>query len=177
MIPSANAIRVRRTQRDGDVPLYSQSTAYCLASWATEYAALCRRLIARLSRKRPTPLARGRAATWAAGVAWAIARVNFAFERAQIPHVTGDDIAAAFGVAKSTASARATHIERELGLRAFEPELTRAALVDEHPLAWLVAVDGLIVDARSLSVELQRQAHAQGLIPFAPAAEVPPTAV
>ena len=115
---------------------------------------------------------RGRPASFGA-----IARVNFAFDRAQIPHVTGDEIAATFGVAKSTASARATHIERELGLRAFEPELTRAALVDEHPLAWLVSVDGLIVDARALSVELQRQAHAQGLIPFAPAAEVPPTAV
>ena len=70
------------------------------------------------------------------------------------------------GVAKSTMSAKAGQICSVLALGVFEPELSRAELIEDNPLAWLVAVNGLVVDARMLPAELQRAAHAQGLIPF-----------
>jgi hypothetical protein len=46
-----------------------------------------------------------------------------------------------------------------------EPELCRRDILAVHPLAWLVAVDGFIVDARQLPPELQAEARRQGLIP------------
>jgi hypothetical protein len=70
------------------------------------------------------------------------------------------------GVAKSTMSAKASHISSVLALGVFEPDLSRAELLEDNPLAWLVSVNGLVVDARMLPAELQRAAHAQGLIPF-----------
>ena len=46
-----------------------------------------------------------------------------------------------------------------------EPELYRRDILAEHPLAWLVELDGFIVDARQLPPELQAEARRQGLIP------------
>ena len=56
-------------------------------------------------------------------------------------------------------------INKTLNLGALEPDLTRPAMLEQHPLAWLVEVDGLIVDARALSPELQDEARRRGLIP------------
>lgn len=38
-------------------------------------------------------------------------------------------------------------------------------MLEQHPLAWLVEVDGLLVDARMLPTELQDEARRRGLIP------------
>jgi Domain of unknown function (DUF6398) len=37
-----------------------------------QYAGLARQVVAKLARKRPSPLLSGRAATWAGGVVWAL---------------------------------------------------------------------------------------------------------
>ena len=44
-----------------------------------EYAQLCRELTATLCRKRPSPLVRGKADTWACGIIHALGMVNFLF--------------------------------------------------------------------------------------------------
>jgi hypothetical protein len=41
----------------------------------------------------------------------------------------------------------------------------RIAMLEQHPMAWIVEVDGLLVDARMLSPELQAEAVRLGLIP------------
>lgn len=51
-----------------------------------EYAALARQAVAKLARKRPSPLQSGRAATWAGGVVWALGQVNFLSDRSTEPH-------------------------------------------------------------------------------------------
>ena len=49
-----------------------------------------------------------------------------------------------------------------------DPEFSRAELLANHPLGWLVEVNGLIVDARMLPIELQAEAQRLGLIPSVP---------
>ena len=44
-------------------------------------------------------------------------------------------------------------------------EFWRAELLEHNPLVWLVVVNGMLVDARSLPPELQAEAHRRGLIP------------
>jgi hypothetical protein len=56
----------------------------CLAVLDEEYADLARRAVAKLARKRPSPLLRGRRAGWAAGVVYALGQANFLF-RARRP--------------------------------------------------------------------------------------------
>lgn len=168
VLPSAAELRVPAAQRGRAGLIFALTDAFCSESLDEECAELCRRLTARLARKRPTPLAGGRVETWAAGVVYVIARANFLFEPGRPLHVGADTIADAFGVAKGTASGKATRIEQALGLTSFEPELLHGTVAEQHPLTWLIAVDGFVVDARWLPLELQRRAHDHGLIPYVP---------
>ncbi|MCA1700837.1 MAG: DUF6398 domain-containing protein [Actinobacteria bacterium] len=93
------------------------------------------------------------------------ARSTFLFDRSQQPHMTTDQLAACLGVVKTTMANKAALINKALNLGVFEPDLTRPAMLERHPLAWLVEVDGLTVDARMLSLELQDEARRRGLIP------------
>jgi hypothetical protein len=130
-----------------------------------EYGRLARRLIARLARKRPSPLARGGARIWAAGVVYAIGQVNFLFDPTQTPHLTTKQLAERLGVVQTTMANKAGLINRTLGIGIFEPELARIAMLEQHPMAWIVEIDGLLTDARTLAPELQDEARRRGLIP------------
>ncbi len=48
-----------------------------------EYASLCRKLVAKLARKRPSPLERGDRRIWAAGAIYAVGANNFLFDPAR----------------------------------------------------------------------------------------------
>ena len=126
---------------------------------------MCRQLVGRLARKRPSPLTRGDTQIWAPGAIYAVGQVNFLFDRSQRPHMTADQLAACLGVIKTTMANKAALINRTLNLGAFEPDLTTTAMLEQHPLAWLVEVDGVIVDARMLPLGLQDAALRRGLIP------------
>jgi hypothetical protein len=47
--------------------------------------------------------------------------------------------------------------------------LGRREILDSHPLAWLISVNGVIVDARDMPPEIQAVARQKGLIPELPA--------
>jgi hypothetical protein len=57
------------------------------------------------------------------------------------------------------------YAELSLDLGMFEPDLTRVAMPERHPMAWIVQVNGFMVDARTLPEELQDEARRRGLIP------------
>ncbi len=137
----------------------------CGALLDDEYARLCTALVGRLARKRPSPLTRGDTRIWAAGSIYALGRVNFLFDRSQEPHVSADQLAAQLGVAKTTMANKAAQILKALDVGAFEPELSRRSMLEQHPLAWLVEVNGVLIDARALPTEVQDEARRRGLIP------------
>lgn len=139
--------------------------AFCEEQLDREYGELCRDLVGRLARRRPSPLTRGRPKIWAAGVIYAIGSLNFLFDPSQEPHITGDKLARALEVAKTTMANKAALIRRLLGLGWFEPDLMRRAMLDQHPRAWLIAVNGVVVDARELPEELREEARRRGLVP------------
>jgi hypothetical protein len=93
----------------------------CLSVLDEEYADLARRAVAKLARKRPSPLRAGRRATWAAGVVYALGHVNFLSDPASEPCVTADQLSAAFGVAKSTMSSKARQVRDLLRISHFSP--------------------------------------------------------
>ena len=49
-----------------------------------------------------------------------------------------------------------------------DPEWTLPSRIAGNPLAWMVMVDGMIVDIRRMLRELQEAAFAKGLIPYLP---------
>ena len=162
---SADDLRIPAAMRDRAQQIIDVSDVACHEHLDDEYARLARKLVARLARKRASPLARGDARIWAAGVIYAVGQLNFLFDRTQAPHMTADHLAAALGVVKTTMANKAGLINRTLNLGVFEPDLTRVAMLEQHPLAWMVEVDGFIVDARMLPAEMQDEARRRGLIP------------
>lgn len=137
----------------------------CATHLDGEYGELCRVLVARLARKRPSPLTRGDTRIWAAGAIYAVGRVNFLFDHSQQPHLSADQLAHHVGVVKTTMANKAALIAKTLNLGIFEPDLTRLAMLEQHPLTWMVMVNGFIVDARTLPPEIQDEARRRGVIP------------
>ena len=99
-------LRVPRGLRPVVEEIAGITDSVCLTVLDEEYADLARRAVAKLARKRPSPLQAGRRATWAAGVVYALGHVNFLSDPASQPCVTADQLSAAFGVAKSTMSSK-----------------------------------------------------------------------
>jgi Domain of unknown function (DUF6398) len=143
--------------------------AVCSAVLDEEYAGLARRAVAKLARKRPSPLLSGRRATWAAGVVYALGRANFLTDPTIEPYLTADQLSEAFGVAKSTMSNKARQVEDLLRISPFSPEFVRTDMAAHSSLVWIVELDGLAVDARQLPFEYQADAFQLGLIPYIPA--------
>jgi hypothetical protein len=142
---------------------------FCRASLNEEYAEMCRVMTAKLCRKRPSPLASGRANTWAAGIIHVIGTVNFAFDKSQTPHTTIPDISDYFGVGKSSPASKSKVIRDLLKIGLMEPEWIIPSRMDRNPMAWYVMVNGLVMDARGLPRHLQEDAYNKGLIPYIPA--------
>jgi hypothetical protein len=145
--------------------IFAFTDAFCEAHLDDEYAALCRRLVAKLARERPSPLLHGDARIWAAGALYAVGANNFLFDPTQTPHLSGDRLSELIGVRRATVAAKAKRIRDVLAIKPMDIEFCRRELLEAHPLAWLVEVDGIVIDARRLPVEMQAEARKRGLIP------------
>lgn len=147
----------------------SQATdAFCGHRLNDDYKKVIRSTLAALSRKRPSPLLKGKDHAWAAGVVHAVGMVNFLFDPSQTPTCKAPEIYAHFGVGASTALARSKETRDALGMGQFSPEWTVASNLDNNPLVWMLEVNGLVVDVRHMPLEVQEIALAQGMIPYIP---------
>lgn len=141
---------------------------FCEKHLNEEYAQLARLLTAALCRKRPSPLAKGTANGWACGVIYALGFVNFLFDKSHQPYLSAADLCVAFGISKSTGGAKSSEIRRVMNMSQFDPTWCLPSLMDENPMAWMISVNGFIIDARSAPPEIQIAAYEKGLIPYIP---------
>jgi len=142
--------------------------AVCRERLDVEYADLCRAVVGKLGRKRPSPLTRGDPRIWAAGVVYAVGQLDFVFDPAQSPHATADQLSEWLGVKKTTMANKARLIRDTVKLSHFDGKFMRRDLVGASPLTWLLEVDGILVDVRRAPQDLQVQAFELGLIPYVP---------
>lgn len=145
--------------------------AFCAEHLTNSYATLARFMAAALSRKRPSPLSVGRPKTWAAGIVYALGRVNFLFDPSNKPHFTATDLCGLFGVSQGAAYGKSKEAWDALDLMQMDPRWSLPECADRNPLLWMVFLNGLIVDIRSYHRETQEIAFEQGLIPFVPSPE------
>lgn len=136
-----------------------------------EYATLIRQATAALCRKRPSPLKSGRDRSWACGISHAIGMANFLFDSSQDPHMSASDLYAWFGVSSSTGQGKSKQVRDLLDIGQLDPAWCLPSKLGDNPLAWLISVNGMILDARSAPPEVQEQLAAAGLIPYAPDAD------
>ncbi len=133
-----------------------------------EYAQLIRTATAALCRKRPSPLASGRDNTWACGITHAIGMVNFLFDSSQDPHISAGALYQQFGIGASTGQAKSKLVRDTLKMRQMDPEWCLPSRIDSNPMVWILSVNGLMVDIRTMPREVQEIALAKGLIPYIP---------
>lgn len=161
----AENVRIPIAMQEQAAQVIAVTDEVCSNHLDAEYALLARRLIARLARKRPSPLTRRGTRIWAAGVLYVLAQVNFLFDRSQSPHMSSAELAVATGVKPTTMANKAAMINRLLNISVYEPELTRGEMLERQPMAWMVEVNGFLVAARQLPNELLEEARRRGLIP------------
>lgn len=149
--------------------LTEMTDAFCREFLNEEYADLCRKLALVLARKRPSPLLRGKPATWACGIVRTIGWVNFLDDPSQKPHLRLPFIDRAFGVAESTGQGKSKAIRTMLKIRNFDPRWTLPSKMDDNPRVWMLEVNGFIMDVRHAPREVQELAFEKGLIPYIPA--------
>lgn len=126
-----NPLRIPELLRHDVEEIFTLTDPFCAEHLDAEYGELVRRLIAKLARKRPSPLARGDLRIWAGAAIYAVGSVNFLFDRSQRPHLTGDELSELTGVPKRTLANKAKVIRDVLRIGQLEPAFCRRAL-----LAW-----------------------------------------
>ncbi|RQN33901.1 DUF6398 domain-containing protein [Paraburkholderia tropica] len=171
MKPTFRGERVPAAMQDRYDEVIALTDAFCAQHLTEEYRDLCRRLVATLCRKRPSPLVTGPARSWACGVAYAIGRVNFLFDKSQKPHMRADALCQHFGLSAQTGSARSGAILNLLKVGQLDPRWSLPSQLDRNPLVWLIEINGMVVDARCIPRNLQEEAFRLGVIPFVPGEE------
>ena len=141
---------------------------FCNAHLNDEYKEVCNLLAADLCQDG-SPVLKGKASSWAAGIIWSIGRVNFLSDMSFEPAMTQQEFSKAIGVSPATISAKSRAIWNGLQLSPLDPDYTVASRLDSNPMVWMAEVDGFIMDLRSAPREIQEAAYEQGLIPYIPA--------
>jgi hypothetical protein len=148
--------------------IVSLSDDFCDRSLNDEYKQICRKMAASLCQKG-SPVLRGKPASWACGLVYAVGRVNFLTDPSQKPHLKAEEIAKGLGVSPATMYSKSSEIWSGLDLMPFDPDFTVASHIEQNPLIWMLKVNGFMVDIRFAPREAQVVAFEQGLIPYIPA--------
>ena len=90
----------------------------------------------------------GKPETWACGIVRTIGWVNFLDDSSRSRTMKLTAIDKAFGVAESTGQGKSKAIRTMLKIRQFDPDWTLPSRMDDNPMAWMIEVNGLVVDAR-----------------------------
>jgi hypothetical protein len=148
--------------------IVGMTDGFCRERLNQEYAVLCRKLAEKLSRKRPSPLTGGAPNAWAAGIVRTVGMVNFLDDPSQNPHMKLTEVDETFGVSKSTSQAKSLAIRKMFKIYQFDSDWTLPSRMDSNPLAWMVEVNGFMMDMRHAPRSVQEIAYEKGLIPFIP---------
>ena len=95
--------------------------AFCDAHLNAEYKQLCREMAAVVCQGASSVL-RGKPSGWAAGIVYALGRVNFLTDPSQTPHMAATEIAKGFEVSQATMMNKAKVIRQGLDLMPLHPD-------------------------------------------------------
>lgn len=119
--------------------------AFCQRHADAEYAALAKKVIDKMARKRAVPFLSGRVEIWAAAIIYVLGGINFLFDKSFPPHASPDTICDYFGVSKRTVAQKAKGIRDMFKLGYYDPEFSTEHMKQNNPLARLEVVNDLLV--------------------------------
>ncbi|MBW2606948.1 MAG: hypothetical protein JRD05_04850 [Deltaproteobacteria bacterium] len=133
-----------------------------------EYTEFIQYAVAELCRKRPSPLLKGKLNIWACAISHAIGVVNFLDDSSQTPNVGVSKLYKAFGVKPSTGQSKSKQVRKLLKMSQFDINWTLPSRMERNPMAWMITLNGIVVDVRTQPKEIQEIAFEKGLIPYLP---------
>ncbi len=68
--------------------------------------------------------------------------------------MSAEELCDAFGVSKSTGSAKSKVLRDTLNMMQMDPNWYLPSKMDDNPMAWMITVKGFLVDARKMSPEV-----------------------
>lgn len=152
--------------KDRTASISAKAARFCEEKLNEDYAELVKKLIGKLSRKRPSPLLRGKEEIWAAAVVHAIGHVNFLYDRSFEPYVSFDELNEYFGTNKTTVTNKAAEIRAMFKMnRLLSFDYMTDGRKDSNPLYDTVMINGFLVPVSFLPEEQQqmvREMKAQG---------------
>ncbi len=107
---------------------------FCETYLNQEYLESCYRLAADVCQEG-SPVLSGKAKSWAAGLTWAIGRVNFLSSSEIEPSMSQKEFSAAIGVSSATISAKCREIWEGLELIQLDPDYIVESMAKDTPLS------------------------------------------
>ena len=142
------------------------ATSFCAQYLDEDYFELVEYVILKLSRKRPSPLLRGKLEIWAAGAIHAIGQVNFLYDKSFEPYISFAELNEYFGTKSSSVGNKAADIRKMFKMNRYSNfEFMTKGIKENHVLYNSVMVNGLIVPISSIPEEYQtmvREAREKG---------------
>ena len=169
MARRAGSTSVPKAMQERYEEIVALTDAFCQEKLDEEHAALCREAVAALARKRPSPLATGKANNWACGVVYAVGSTNFIFDKANPHYMSAGDLASWFGLTARTGGTWGRKVRDLLDMSPFDHRWMLPSHMADSTFIWMVSVNGLIVDVRRMPRAIQEEAYRKGLIPYIPA--------
>ena len=117
--------------------LIDMLSAFCDENLNEEFGHLSVKLVEKMSRKHTVPFKRGKIENWASGIIYAIAQINFLFDKSSEPHTSPDEICDYFNTKKSTASNKARDIRKMFDLGHFDEEFSTNAILANRPVHYM----------------------------------------
>jgi len=154
--------------RDRFDAIVDRTDMFCDRHLNDEYKQLSREMAAAICQEG-SPVRKGKPESWAAGVVYALGRVNFLSDPSQSPHMKSNEIAEGIGVSPATMQAKAKVIREGLDLIQMDPRWSLPSKLEDNPLVWMLEVNGVLTDIRMAPREAQVVAYERGLIPYIPA--------
>jgi len=133
-----------------------------------EYAEYIQYAVAELCRKRPSPLSKGNLKIWACAITHAIGVINYLDDSCQTPHVEASKLYETFEVKPRTGQTKSKQVRTLLKISQFDVNWTLPSRMESNPKAWMITLNGFIVDVRTQPKEIQDIAYEKGLIPYLP---------
>lgn len=142
-------------------------TDFCESHLNENYSTVCAQLFA-ATRATWLSWQRGKAQSWAAGLVHAAGIINFLHDPASEPHMKLRDIAQHFGVSPATMENKSREIRDAVNAFPLDPRFCLPERLADSPFVWIHSLNGILVDFRTQSREVQEVALEAGLIPFIP---------
>ena len=93
--------------------------------------------------------------SWACGIILRTGICELPFDKNQQPYVSAAHLCDRVGVSKSTGSAWAKVVRDSLNMVQLDPNWCLPGMLDDNPLAWMITLNGFVMDVRTLPREIR----------------------